>query len=206
MWTRPIFRSLAQPSLRREVTSGPLSERTFSGSPRSSIRRSSTRVTRVSVCNAIHHADSVLLIFDLAHALHRMMIVLIDLLPGSVGGRDDERILWLCDIFAGNLADAFAAVSVVLPRAISAALGLLKASGTPIRCPRTRRIGAGGDDMRGRQFRGVGHRAIARRGMLCEYCLIKPIHKQASLDLLIPQSLDSLKGDLDPTHDLALLV
>jgi hypothetical protein len=45
--------------MRREVNSGPLSERTFSGRPRSSISRSSTRVTRpeprlVSASSARH--------------------------------------------------------------------------------------------------------------------------------------------------------
>ena len=37
---------LAHPSMRREVNSGPLSERTLSGLPRSPISRFSTRVTR----------------------------------------------------------------------------------------------------------------------------------------------------------------
>jgi len=59
MWTIVILRSSAQPSIRREVNSSPLSDRTLSGWPRSSISRSSTRVTRpllrlVSASSARH--------------------------------------------------------------------------------------------------------------------------------------------------------
>jgi hypothetical protein len=56
---QPPLQSSAQPSMRREVNSGPLSERRFSGQPRSPISRSSTRVTRpdprqVSASSARH--------------------------------------------------------------------------------------------------------------------------------------------------------
>jgi hypothetical protein len=59
MCTSPTFQSSDQASIRREVNSGPLSERRFSGRPRSPISRSSTRVTRpmprlVSASSATH--------------------------------------------------------------------------------------------------------------------------------------------------------
>jgi hypothetical protein len=59
MWIRLILRSSAEPSMRRDVNSGPLSERTLSGRPRCSISRSSARVTRplprlVSASSARH--------------------------------------------------------------------------------------------------------------------------------------------------------
>ncbi len=59
MWISATFQSSAQLSILREVNSGPLSERTFSGRPRSPINRSSTRVTRplprlVSASSARH--------------------------------------------------------------------------------------------------------------------------------------------------------
>jgi hypothetical protein len=43
---QPDLEVLRQPSMRREVNPGPLSERRFSGLPRSPISRSSTLVTR----------------------------------------------------------------------------------------------------------------------------------------------------------------
>jgi hypothetical protein len=46
MCTGTSFQSSAQPIMRREVNSGPLSERRFSGRPRSAITRSRTRVKR----------------------------------------------------------------------------------------------------------------------------------------------------------------
>src|ERR1039458_7207837 len=85
------------------------------------VRRVAPRILPVGsreVLPRMKHAHRVLNVCDLPRALHGAMDLAVDLAPRFIVGRDDERILRLAHILAGDLRDAFRAVADLMHPAL----------------------------------------------------------------------------------------